>query len=550
MQKSINSWKKTEINVLAPRNNLSKIRERTLHCTEKFCLEIYNSNFRGASVPYLFSFNMEKQNDHCCEFDIVCKNEWEPVVGNDTCVCARRGLLRDIQKEVSLVLEIEEREKAKSGSIFGSQKGLATFGSFEGKMRPRHLAGSLLVVIPSGHRVKVNFIPANGFSMPLMCWMWLSVFEEKDARFGNRLMNFSGKDHLELAQLMIVDRFVYLMEFVVAPNLRKGYKHVIQRIEASLRGIPRFDLAIRRGGDPSRAPLECFFSSLTFDLPENRLLKSACQVVHRIELSSEAGREDLERLRKRLADLESSLFVSVSNIEIVQAQQLMRSPLEFHRANEHYKQPVKLAHALLDGARFERNEGTCVGFLLTTYAVFEQYLHLRFQRALKFLQGDEKLLQGYVVDSNKATESFERWTCASKTFDLPSKQEPDFTIRKGTGESWDVLAVIDAKFSTFFSEVNMRKEKTGSFRDHRWQILTYMSHCSSKWKPFGALFYAKGQEFEQIEVFVAGKPVQRYAVRAVNFEDQATNWEGFEKHVDGICESIIKKALDYRKQQL
>ncbi len=397
----------------------------------------------------------------CCTFTLKSKVVW-PVESDEKCACKsveRCESRRVIQTKVCELLEKEEKEKKKKeqkkgkkkegkeekseGSLFGNQKGLATFGASGGKLRPEHLAGSILVSLEGGHVVKLIFEPGHGFSMAHMCWMWLNSFDPQDARIGEETMkdaqDWKDGDELELAKFMLVVRFANLLERDVLPNLRKDYKQATKCMN-SLRGIPEFKLAIRRGSDPSRGPLECRFSSLTFDLPENRLLKAACHVVFRMTASS--GKKLLQEQRSRLADLESLLFGSVTLMELSEARELMRSPFLFHRGNHHYKASVRLAHVLLDGARFEKRDGDCAGFLLTTYHVFESYLGVVLEKSLRKMQESSEELRQFKVEKNKATETKEIWSSASgaKTT-LESKQEPDFTIRSKDR----VLAVIDAK---------------------------------------------------------------------------------------------------------
>ena len=115
---------------------------------------------------------------------------------------------------------------------------------------------------------------------------------------------------------------------------------------------------------------------------------------------------------------------------------------------------------------------------------------------------------------------------------------------------------VSKKFSFFSAKSKNEKEKKDPFREHRWQLLSYIEHTSNKdFRSYGALIFASGDGNFDVQSKV-GKSMESckfsvFCCKPRQFERQSENsWQDLDNQVDGICESIIKKALDYRKQQL
>ena len=167
----------------------------------------------------------------------------------------------------------------------------------------------------------------------------------------------------------------------------QGYR-TVEEASLVVRGRVRETDQIRRhhGRFP---PVEIVHDEYTTDIPENRLLRTACERLLRLPGGVPADvRGRLMRLRVRLAD--------VTPIERGNRSPTWRPT----RLNARYRHALRLAELVLRGASVDHRPGdvTVSGFLFDMAKVFEDFVTVALREALAFGSGHCVLQAGHHLD--------------------------------------------------------------------------------------------------------------------------------------------------------
>ncbi|MFB7194051.1 McrC family protein [Streptomyces sp. NPDC056240] len=253
----------------------------------------------------------------------------------------------------------------------------------------------------------------------------------------------------------VVPALAYAVERQIDRALRQGVLQGYQRVEESalvLRGRIREAEQIRRrfGRTP---PIEITYDAYTPDIPENRILRAACEALLRLPGVPHDVRRRLGHQRVRLADV----------TPIVHRRALPQwTP---SRLNARYQPALRLSEAVLRGTSPEHRAGQLPldGFLFDMNALFEDFVTGALREAVR-----EHGLIGRLQDSHH--------------FDTAGqvRMRPDLVVHQSDGRT--PVAVIDAKYKT---------EKAGSYPSaDLYQMLAY---CTVLRLGEGHLVYAAGQ---------------------------------------------------------
>ena len=223
-------------------------------------------------------------------------------------------------------------------------------------------------------------------------------------------------------------------------------------------------------------PLEITYDDYTIDIPENRVLRGAAELLLRVRRVPEPARKRLLRIRATLEDVEP-------------ASGPTEAP-EITRLNESYAPALRLAELILTSASIttERGEITSVAFVFDMNKVFEDFLSTALTDAMARYGGAVQLQYNRrYLDHEQAL-----------------RLKPDITWWK----RGRVRAIVDAKYKRL---VDVRFPNADAY-----QMLAY---CTAFGLPQGFLVYARDAEqrsrLHHIEA--AGTVIK---VRAVNVERQ------------------------------
>jgi 5-methylcytosine-specific restriction enzyme subunit McrC len=223
-------------------------------------------------------------------------------------------------------------------------------------------------------------------------------------------------------------------------------------------------------------PLDITYDDHTIDIPENRMLRGAAELLLRVRRVPEPARKRLLRIRATLEDVEP-------------ASGPTEAP-EITRLNERYAPALHLAELILASASIttERGEITSVAFVFDMNKVFEDFLSTALTDAMARYGGAVQLQYSRrYLDQERAL-----------------RLKPDITWWK----RGRVRAIIDAKYKSL---VDFRFPNADAY-----QMLAY---CMAFGLPQGFLVYARDAEqrsrLHHIEA--AGTEIK---VRAVDVERQ------------------------------
>ncbi|MFA3839564.1 McrC family protein [Streptomyces aureus] len=274
----------------------------------------------------------------------------------------------------------------------------------------------------------------------------------------------------------VVPALAYAVERQIDRALREGVLQGYQRVEESalvVRGRIREAEQIRRqfGRTP---PIEITYDAYTPDIPENRILRAACEALLRLPGVPHDVRRRLGHQRVRLADA----------APLVRGRDLPGwTP---SRLNTRYQPALRLSESVLRGTSPEHRAGELPldGFLFDMNALFEDFVTGALREAVR-----EHGLTGRLQDAHH--------------FDTASKirMRPDLVVHQPDGRT--PVAVIDAKYKT---------EKAGSYPSaDLYQMLAY---CTVLGLSEGHLVYAAGQHGGQFhEVRGSRRPGSGWGVR-------------------------------------
>ena len=242
-------------------------------------------------------------------------------------------------------------------------------------------------------------------------------------------------------------------------------------------------------------PLEITYDDYTIDIPENRMLRGAAELLLRVRRVPEPARKRLLRIRATLEDVEP-------------ASGPTEAP-EITRLNERYAPALRLAELILASASIttERGEITSVAFVFDMNKVFEDFLSTALTDAMARYGGAVQLQYSRrYLDQEQAL-----------------RLKPDITWWK----RGRVRAIVDAKYKRL---VDARFPNADAY-----QMLAY---CTAFGLPQGFLVYARDAEqrsrLHHIEA--AGTEIK---VRAVNVERQPEDVLG---QVDELAAEIALGA--------
>ncbi|MFE9857521.1 McrC family protein [Streptomyces sp. NPDC005780] len=273
----------------------------------------------------------------------------------------------------------------------------------------------------------------------------------------------------------VVPALAYAVERQIDRALRQGVLQGYQRVEESalvVRGRIREAEQIRRhfGRTP---PIEITYDAYTPDIPENRILRAACEALLRLPDVPDDVRRRLGHQRVRLADA----------APLVRGRDLPGwTP---SRLNARYQPALRLAEAVLRGTSPEHRAGelTLDGFLFDMNSLFEDFVTGALREAVREHGLTGRLQDPHHLDTAHAI-----------------RMRPDLVVHQSDGRT--PVAVVDAKYKT---------EKAGSYPSaDLYQMLAY---CTVLGLGEGHLVYAAGQHRERVhEVSGSGRPGNRRGV--------------------------------------
>lgn len=174
----------------------------------------------------------------------------------------------------------------------------------------------------------------------------------------------------------IARAFVVATDEATRRGLLKGYRSV-QDSTSVVRG--RWDIPRQLGKRPGiPLPVEVDFDDFTEDIDENRILRTALDVLSRIDGVAVALGHTLKGMQVRFADVESL------------PRGLPLPEIRPDRLNQRYAVPMRLARVILEAVSWTHREGAAVGgtFLVNMATVFEAYITNRLRSNLADSQLD------------------------------------------------------------------------------------------------------------------------------------------------------------------
>jgi 5-methylcytosine-specific restriction enzyme subunit McrC len=240
-------------------------------------------------------------------------------------------------------------------------------------------------------------------------------------------------------------------EWAIHQGLLPGYI-LVEESSQVLRGRLRESEQLRRHhGLP--LPLEIQYDEFTIDIPENRILRMACERMLAVPLVDAQSQRMLRRLLRDFSDV-----TPLHRGEQVPGWQATRLNARYHAA-------LRLAELVLRATSVEHESGTVAvnGFLLDMPRLFEDFVTVALREVLESAYG------GRVDDQDQ------------NHFDEAGqvRLRPDI-VWKIRGSA---VAVIDAKY---------KAEKTAGYPNaDLYQLLAY---CTVLGLHSGHLIYAKGNE--------------------------------------------------------
>ncbi|MER7079100.1 5-methylcytosine-specific restriction enzyme subunit McrC [Saccharopolyspora kobensis] len=311
------------------------------------------------------------------------------------------------------------------------------------RVRAKNVVGVAAVRVAGGETITVRVSP----KVPINRLMFLLGY--------SRSFNGWRDDQVQVddePDLLPVFARVFALhaEQALQQGLLKGYREVEETAQV-MRGRIRFSEQVRRHHG-LLVPLEITHDEYTTDVAENRLIRSACEVLLRLPDGIPGDvRTRLARLKLRLADV-----TPVPHGHPLPAWRPNRLNVRYHDA-------LRVAELVLRGESVEHRPGevTVHGFLFNLAKVFEDFITVALRDALGQSGGYSVLQASHHLDDRNAI-----------------RMVPDFVHYEADGTP---LAVVDAKY---------KAQRPDGFPDaDLYQMLAY---CTALNLPEGHLVYAKG----------------------------------------------------------
>ncbi|MEU7596689.1 restriction endonuclease [Streptomyces sp. NPDC039022] len=304
--------------------------------------------------------------------------------------------------------------------------------------------GTATVAVRGEGAVMVRILP----KVPIARLLFLLGYSLHAKGWRDEDVQVSGAEELLPAVARLFERQA---EKALRQGLLQGYR-TVEETSVVVRGRMRQGDQIRRHNG-RQLPMETLHDEYTTDIPENQLLRTACERLLRLPsggLPSDV-RGRLLRLRVRLADV------------TVVGRGHPLPEWRPSRLNVRYRPALRLAELVLQGASVEHRPGevTVSGFLFDMPKVFEDFVTVALREALVEAGGYCRLQASHHLDERAKI-----------------RMVPDFVHYADDGTP---TAVADAKY---------KAEKRGGFPDaDLYQMLAY---CTVLGLPEGHLVYAEG----------------------------------------------------------
>ncbi|WP_235716246.1 McrC family protein [Amycolatopsis sp. ATCC 39116] len=309
------------------------------------------------------------------------------------------------------------------------------------RVRAKGVVGVATVAVPDGSAVIVRIQP----KLPVARLLFLLGYSRSPKGWRDEVVGVAEEPELLPAFARL---FTRQAEHALGQGLLKGYV-AVEETALVMRGRLRFAEQVRRHHG-KLVPVEIAHDEYTTDTAENRLLRSACEVLLRLPLPTDV-RGRLLRLRADLIDVSP-----IPRGAVLPTWRPSRLNVRYHHA-------LRLAELVLRNTSVEHRTGdvTVHGFTFDMARVFEDFLTVALREVLADQSGHCVLQARHHLDEDRAIRMI-----------------PDFVHYADDGTP---LAVADAKY---------KAEKPEGFPDaDLYQMLAY---CTALNLPEGHLVYAKG----------------------------------------------------------
>ena len=285
---------------------------------------------------------------------------------------------------------------------------------------------------------------------PAKCSPSLVVFMLGFARSPTALRaELATFDESESIWEIMIRAFAHQLRRALSQGLHRGYRHEDDAI-STVRGRIRVEDQLRQRYRMA-PPIEVSFDEYTEDVTENRLLKGALRLAHRLPISDSMLRQELRHLEPLLA-----------NVQHVEFDARRLPSVVWTRLNRHLEPAVGLAELILQNASISLGAGTAnsPGFVVDMAKVFEDFVVVGVRDALGL--------------------SEQTFRHGSKALSLAENVglEPDFSW----WEAGECVAIGDVKYKKISVE--------GVLHPDLYQVFAYATAARL---PSGMLVYARGE---------------------------------------------------------
>ena len=188
----------------------------------------------------------------------------------------------------------------------------------------------------------------------------------------------------------IVLAFAHRTRQAIQRGLLQSYRYEEDALN-TVRGRIRIGDQIRRRFDIP-LPVEVAFDEFTEDIEENRLLKTAIQLLGHTHIRSGPARREVRRLRPAFTTVGLGTYRRGAVPKI-----------RYTRLNEHYRPAVELARLIIESFSLELSHGEVTGaaFLIDMNRVFERFLYVALGEALRLPGHQWKSGAGLSLDEDE-----------------------------------------------------------------------------------------------------------------------------------------------------
>jgi 5-methylcytosine-specific restriction enzyme subunit McrC len=280
-------------------------------------------------------------------------------------------------------------------------------------------------------------------------------------------------------------------------GLLRGYRRIDHEL-TTIRGRIRMgELVGRRLG--RTPPIDVSYDVFTADIAENRVLLTAAELLRHLPLRSQAARDQVSLVWRRLAvDVESD--AGAAGVQI-----------DWHRLNRHYRPAVELGQLLLRNGSVAIAEGgiEVPSFVVNMNEVFEDFVVAALRDAIRARD------RGLVLDQGAKRRGL-ALDAAKKV-----RLEPDISVWRGPA----CVAIADVKYK--------RVNATGVKHPDLYQLLSYLISTDLR---SGVLIYAKGESDPALhEVVNIGRELEVVAVDLEQESDDVLD------QIDVIAERLVEE---------